>query len=195
MFFAIILFIPHLSLSPHSSLMRSKIILAWHSGEYQRSPKWTAIQSMEFPGSLNRWDRYHIIPQLAVCKRQTRDLLLDKKFAVNKSSHNHGSWEWVPTRRVSSCFFCSKVTPFSTSRTVRESVAEVEWNVPLKDQSNWSIPFSRNENKPCLKSHHNGKKTCWKKDFWQQNQWHVLSVFLERPTVAIGCAPNPTVIA
>ena len=72
MFFAIILFIPHLSLSPHSSLMRSKIILAWHSGEHQRSPKWTAIQSMEFPGSLNRWDRYHIIPQLAVCKRLER---------------------------------------------------------------------------------------------------------------------------
>ena len=27
---------------------------------------WIFVRSMEFPGSLNRWDRYHIIPELAV---------------------------------------------------------------------------------------------------------------------------------
>ena len=31
----------------------------------EKNVKFPPIFSMEFPGSLNRWDRYHIITQLA----------------------------------------------------------------------------------------------------------------------------------
>ena len=94
---------------------------------------------MEFPGSLNRWDRYHIIPQLAVCKRLERPAVGQKIRSQQISTvpltimevDNGSLQDEFP--HVSSA---TRFPPFSTSMTVRESVAEVEWNVPFKDHSN-----------------------------------------------------------
>ena len=34
-----------------------------------------AVKEMEFPGSLNRWDRWHVIPHLARTKPQKKPLI------------------------------------------------------------------------------------------------------------------------
>ena len=92
--------------------------------------------SMEFPGSLNRWDRYHIIPQLA----GTIPLIVLAYWVIIYHP-SHLLREQIETAALMFCFFsrCTWSSTFKTSSEESKAWESVTERIQTKIRMEWCV--------------------------------------------------------